>query len=276
MSAHLKIRFIRNFTLEPIEFWLKRELRQVGIEVECQFGGFANAADEIESLPHAEDGEGTSLTVLALGLEMTAKDFGHTSWAAEAACQRHMMLVRAAVERNASLLVINTVLPPLFSSTGLAAIPGERSHSELIDEINNELKSLAVRHPGKIALIDWGAFARELGEKGTYDYRFWYSSGSPFAAPFLIRYAAAVASVIRALAGKVRKCLILDCDNTLWGGIVGEDGRDGIKLSADTLPGAYFQVSALWIFSGVVSLSRCAARTMNLMYSIFWITIRIV
>ena len=45
---------------------------------------------------------------------------------------------------------------------------------------------------------------------------------------------------IRALKGKTKKCLVLDCDNTLWGGIVGEEGLSGIKLGG-TYPGSSFQ-----------------------------------
>ena len=42
---------------------------------------------------------------------------------------------------------------------------------------------------------------------------------------------------IRSLKGKNKKCLVLDCDNVLWGGIIGEDGLSGIKLSK-TYPGS--------------------------------------
>lgn len=261
MNASFNIRFIRNFTLEPIEFWLKRELRQSGIEVDCQFGGFANAVDEINALSQAGTQDSADLVVLALGMEMTARDFGHTSWSAANACERHRMLVQAAVEKSITPLVINTVLPPLFSATGLAAISGLQSHNDRIDILNQDIKKLAAQHPGKVVLIDWVALARELGEKKTYDYRFWYSSGSPFAASFLTRYAAGLASVTRALTGKIRKCLILDCDNTLWGGIVGEDGRDGIRLSADTVPGAYFQTfqrSILDLFQRGIIIALCS------------------
>lgn len=261
MSTLFNIRFIRNFTLEPIEFWLKRELRQSGIEIDCQFGGFANAADEINSLSQTHDQKYADLIVLALGMEMTARDFGHASWSAVNACERHRMLVQAAIEKSKSPLVINTVLPPLFSATGLAVISGSQNHNDVIDDLNKDIKNLAAQHPGKVTLIDWGAFARELGERKTYDYRFWYSSGSPFAASFLMRYAAGLASVTRALTGKIRKCLILDCDNTLWGGIVGEDGRNGIQLSADTVPGAYFQAfqrSILDLFARGIIIALCS------------------
>jgi FkbH-like protein len=111
----------------------------------------------------------------------------------------------------------------------------------LVDELNAELRKLAASNPGKVALVDWGHFARELGEQRTYDRRFWFTSGAPFASSFLSRYASTIAGVVRALSGRVRKCVVLDCDNTLWGGVIGEDGRDGIQLSSDTLPGAYFR-----------------------------------
>ena len=242
MSLQYRVVFLRNFTIEPIEMPLRRELASAGIDIACDFGGFSNSAAEIDALERrTATGADVNLTVVALGLELTASDFGHASWAASAACDRHLMLVRAAVERCRTPLVINTVLPPLSSASGLAAPVNARSHAELVDRLNAELHALAAAHPGHVALIDWTAIARQLGERETYDYRFWYSSGAPFAVKFLRRYAAAIAGVVRSLRGKARKCLVLDCDNTLWGGVLGEDGIEGIRLSSDTLPGAYFQ-----------------------------------
>lgn len=237
MKSEVKIRFIRNFSVEPIEVWLARELRSMGLSLGCEFGGFANAAEDIRSLGDDQ----SDLLVLALGLEMTASDFGHASWHAQAICERHLMLVKAAIAGAVTPLIINTVLPPMTGSGREVTLPGTRSHAALVEELNGELRTLAAANAGKVALVDWGQFARELGEPRTYDHRFRLTSGAPFAPPFLTRYAEAIAGVVRALSGRIRKCLVLDCDNTLWGGIVGEDGRDGIRLSSDHLPGAYFQ-----------------------------------
>ena len=44
-----------------------------------------------------------------------------------------------------------------------------------------------------------------------------------------------------ALKGTNKKCLVLDCDNTLWGGVVGEDGINGIQLGADYPGSAYLE-----------------------------------
>jgi len=240
MKTEFKVRFIRNFSVEPVEIWLAREMRAMALSPSCEFGGFANAASDIQRLSDA-DGNDASLLVLALGLEMTASDFGHASWAAEAACERHLILVKVAIANAMSPLVINTVLPPITGSGRDVGIPGVRSHVALVDELNVELRKLAVANASKVALVDWGQFARELGEQRTYDQRFWLTSSAPFASPFLARYAQAIAGVVRALSGRTKKCLVLDCDNTLWGGVVGEDGRDGIQLSSDGVPGAYFQ-----------------------------------
>lgn len=237
MNDVKRLRFIRNFTIEPIEPWLKRELAGSGIALRCEFGGFATAAEEVAVL----DSASTDLTVLALGLEMSSPDFGHANWDADAACERLLLLARETVARCHNTLVLNTVLAPLYNANGGAGVLGQRSAEAAVDALNLALRELAAYDPARIMLADWTLYARQLGEADTYDRRFWFTSGLPFGRRFMARYARDVAAALRIAAGKVRKCLVLDCDNTLWGGVIGEDGLDGIQLSEDTVPGAYFR-----------------------------------
>jgi FkbH-like protein len=53
---------------------------------------------------------------------------------------------------------------------------------------------------------------------------------------------------VRAARGKARKCLVLDCDNTLWGGIVGEDGMASLQISPD-YPGSIYREFQLYVLS---------------------------
>jgi FkbH-like protein len=65
---------------------------------------------------------------------------------------------------------------------------------------------------------------------------------------------------LAAIQGKRKKCLVLDLDNTLWGGILGEDGIEGIKIS-DTYPGLAFrdfQESILEAANNGVILAVCS------------------
>lgn len=237
MSVTKKIRVIRNFTVEPIEPWLKRELSPHGIASHCEFGGFATAAEEIASLGEAPV---VDLTVLAIGLEMSSPDFGHAGWDAAVSCGHVLLLARDAVAHCQGMLVLNTVLAPPYSATGGTSSGTTRSAEAEVDALNLALREIAASDPARIVLADWSTYARQLGEAETYDRRFWFTSGAPFGRRFMARYARDIAAPLRIAAGKVRKCLVLDCDNTLWGGVIGEDGLDGIQLSEDALPGAYY------------------------------------
>ena len=55
-------------------------------------------------------------------------------------------------------------------------------------------------------------------------------------------------SYVKAITGISKKCIVLDLDNTLWGGIVGEDGFDGIKLGPSSPGNSYvdFQRHLIW------------------------------
>ena len=47
---------------------------------------------------------------------------------------------------------------------------------------------------------------------------------------FIPLYAEQVSRLLAAIRGKSKKCLVLDLDNTLWGGVIGDDGLDGIRI----------------------------------------------
>lgn len=84
-----------------------------------------------------------------------------------------------------------------------------------------------------IPVLELAAAARELGYGNFYSPRAWYLAGSPFSAAGGRALCRRLESAWNAVNGRRRKCLILDLDNTLWGGVIGEDGVGGIELSAE-------------------------------------------
>ena len=62
------------------------------------------------------------------------------------------------------------------------------------------------------------------------DERFYHHAKLPCSPERLVDYAHSLASLILAQLGVARKCLVLDLDNTLWGGVIGDDGLAGIRL----------------------------------------------
>ncbi len=79
-------------------------------------------------------------------------------------------------------------------------------------------------------LFDIDSLASEVGTVNWFDERQWLLSRVPMANHFIPLYADKLARIIGAVRGKSKKCLVLDLDNTLWGGVIGDDGLDGIVL----------------------------------------------
>jgi FkbH-like protein len=95
--------------------------------------------------------------------------------------------------------------------------------------------------PAGDVLIDVEWLAQQLGLSEWYDERQWYMARLPCSQRALPLYAEVVARALAALRGRSRKCLILDLDNTLWGGIVGDDGLEGIALSVGDARGEAYR-----------------------------------
>jgi len=79
-------------------------------------------------------------------------------------------------------------------------------------------------------MLDLSEIASDMGRKNFYNMRVWYMGGMPFSKAGEDAIASEMDTIWRALRGERRKCLALDLDNTLWGGVIGELGIDGIHL----------------------------------------------
>jgi len=105
--------------------------------------------------------------------------------------------------------------------------------------------------------VDLDLMQSYVGYRNFIDTRYWHIGKAPYSREALMLIAKEYMKFARASLGRNRKCLVIDCDNTLWGGIIGEDGIDGIKLGR-TYPGsAYleFQQSILDLYNRGVILA---------------------
>jgi FkbH-like protein len=89
----------------------------------------------------------------------------------------------------------------------------------------------------------------------------WYGAKLPFAQDSLPAYVARFRAALRQVTGKMKKLLVLDLDNTLWGGVIGDDGVDGLELGPGTPRGeafAAFQAHAKSLAARGVILAVCS------------------
>jgi len=91
-----------------------------------------------------------------------------------------------------------------------------------------------------VSVVDLDAVQRQAGFAASFDPRKWYLYRQPFSDAFLHTAGRQLGRIIMASRRAAKKCVVLDADNTLWGGIVGEDGIDGIQIG-DEFPGSAYR-----------------------------------
>ena len=108
----------------------------------------------------------------------------------------------------------------------------------LIEETNRRLIGLAEESDSY--LLDTASLAERVGTDHWFDPVVWHSYKLPFAARCIPLYADMVGRLLGAIRGKAKKCLVLDLDNTVWGGVVGDDGIEGIVVGTGSGAGEAF------------------------------------
>ena len=107
------------------------------------------------------------------------------------------------------------------------ALPG--TIRSLLDSVNRELAAF-VAASGDV-LFDVAGLAETVGLSNWHNTELWNMGKFPFGDEFIPLYSDHVGRTIAAIRGKSRKALILDLDNTVWGGVIGDDGIEGIKIA---------------------------------------------
>ncbi|MCI8877245.1 MAG: HAD-IIIC family phosphatase [Lachnospiraceae bacterium] len=94
----------------------------------------------------------------------------------------------------------------------------------------NYLLAEAEAKNGKVYPVDALSLQLNLGRDFFFDAALYYHAKMSVSMDALPYLAKAVIDVVNAMNGKIKKCVILDLDNTLWGGIIGDDGMGGIEI----------------------------------------------
>ena len=114
----------------------------------------------------------------------------------------------------------------------------DRRLSQAIETFNNTAWSLAAERKN-LKVVDFGKFLQQYPERERIDWKFYFLSQMIINPRLKGAFVTWLAEQQRALALQRKKCLVLDLDNTLWGGVLGEDGIDGVQLDGDYPGKAY-------------------------------------
>jgi FkbH-like protein len=226
----IRVKIAASFTAQPIEPALKLWGRAFGLDVECRFAGYDQIVQALLDDDESGGPDAGRVTVVLTRPEDLPADPADATAALEE--------ILGAIEEAGSVrpgrdrLLVGT-LPPVVSS--FAAIDRQQS-----DVLRNQWRDRLAGVAG-IELFDFAQVVERLGTEQARSSSLEVMTRGGYSQRLHQGLAIALVRQIRAAGGRRAKVVALDCDNTLWGGVVGEVGLEELELDADG-PGRSFQL----------------------------------
>lgn len=142
-------------------------------------------------------------------------------------------LVRRFREVIAGHIIVTFLPSPAPPALGLYDPMAENSETHWWNQTKAGLASSLRDEFSGVSYLDLDQLMMQIGHNHFFDMRLWYSSAFPFAPEGAFAVSNAVTTLAAAILLTRAKVIVLDADNTLWGGVIGEDGISGIALGPD-------------------------------------------
>jgi FkbH-like protein len=225
---------LSNVTVETCKIPLKNIFLKAGFDIQITFGSYNNIVQDSQNTANYD------VTVVIWELANIIEDLFFKYFAFSDSEKNDLLQkVKAEIEMVSANLAKSPIsFVTKFTSAHFYA-KSEAGHAfdDLISNLNNHL---AQKSSSSTYIIDIDNIYATLGFENCIDTRLFNLFKSLYTTPFYYHLGQKLATIVSRNKGKVKKVLILDCDNTLWKGIVGEDGFDGIEMSANSKKGSNF------------------------------------
>jgi FkbH-like protein len=241
--APLRLGILSNSTVDFFVSALVATAARHGISLEVVCGNFDQPLQDALSPDSAVNRAEPDFVLIAIdyrGFPLTSSpgDAEAEQNSVQAAME-YLNSIRQALRRNGkATCILQTLAPPpetLFGSLD-SVLPG--SLSRIIRGINSGVAN-AVFGSGDI-VFDVSHLASTVGLFQWHAPRDWNIGKFSFSDTFLPLYADHLCRILAASRGKSRRCLILDLDNTVWGGVIGDDGLENIQIAQGDATGEAF------------------------------------
>ena len=244
----LRTFIVRSVTVEPLLPYLQTAALLSGFLLDLTIGGFGSYVDDLLSPAGAVASLNPDLLLIVLDLEdiaghlpdLCADGIGSAVDAEITSSVQHLAhLLRSVRANSKARIVLQGFVIPHISSLGQVA-DANLPHSlpRAVHRLNDQLAVLCASLSDCI-FFDVDAIAAQHGRARWADHRLFLASRLPVAAANFALYTRALVRSLSALYKPARKVLCTDLDNTLWGGVLGEEGVQGI-VTGSTFPGTPF------------------------------------
>lgn len=248
LSGSLKIAVLRNYTVEMLLPVIRGELALLDTYGELYISDFdvvMQEAMDAQSQLYTFKPDvicvmldyrmlSPQLSLMSNGL--SSKDIADEK---ERVVSYYKTLLAELHKNGSASIVVHNLFSMGIPSAGILDMQRDTSEVQVLTDINRELFLLCKQYSDTY-LLDLHTLIYAMGWSQAFDARAWHLSKNPYSKKAMLSIGQEYGKFLQVMLGHIRKCVVLDCDNTLWGGIVGETGCHGITLGHD-YPGNCYQ-----------------------------------
>ena len=251
----IKIAILSNFTVTGLSESIRVKCNEINVNCSSYIGGYNQYNQEIlnpESNLYQFEPQITFLVIDSKNLLKEIYDIFYTKSIeqrkkfVEQKLEELVNLVKNFTEKSKSKIVISNLSIPSYSPLGILETK-DYGIIQMILDFNEKLKT-RLKDCNSIYVYDLFRFYYRFGEQNISDPQKIAIGDIKISFDYIPHLAEEFLGYIKPILGLNKKCIVLDLDNTLWGGIVGEDGFDGIKLGPNP-PGNIFVEFQRWLLS---------------------------
>ncbi len=247
-NASVKVAIIGSSTLDDLQVFMEVNCYVAGLRPAVWLGGYDQYQQEILSGDSELYEFAPDVIIIKLDAEQV---FGYlekkllnmtvAERKAESAAvvSRLAALLETLTANTTATVLINNFALPEFSPLGIADRRDEFGQAAVYAAINDGLASVIREKFPTVFVVDEARLVARVGAENARDDRMWYIGRIGISEELLPKLSMEYLRYIKALKGQTKKCVVLDLDNTLWGGIVGEDGPEGLQLGTSGIGNAF-------------------------------------
>ena len=237
-EKRIKIGFLSSFTINGLPEVMRVKCEQMGISAQIHLGGYNQYNQDILDANSKLYEFKPEITFLILDIRSVLGDFFYFPYQTkeeenkkfiEEKVDELINLVNIFTKNSSSKLIISNLHIPFFSPYGISETNSSFGYHDAILQFNKILKE-KIQGIDSAYLFDFNGFVSKYGEDNIFDYQNYFFGDIKIALNYIPNLAEYLISYVIGYLGITKKCIVLDLDNTLWGGIVGEDGFDGIQI----------------------------------------------
>ncbi len=264
MLNSINIAILGNSTTDYLETALIKECKKHEIAASIYNAPYNQYAQEILNNSSGYYSSKPDLTIIMLeGKELFPEWYSFATL--QESNEHKVKLVEETYNSLASLLeiihtncntkiIISNFKIPYYSPLGILDTKSKIGLKRMISTLNLKLEEFSAARD-YVYIFDYTGLSSQYGYNNSEDAKMYYIAKNTVSFSFINQMAKEYMRYILPLESKNKKCLVLDLDNTLWGGVAGEDGINGVRLDSNGAARSFydFQLEILSLYyKGVV------------------------